>query len=63
MNEQPTSKSSQEDDEQNIFPFFKTWKQLYIFVLAELAILIVLFYIFSQTYAWVYSTGWYSAVP
>ncbi len=52
MNEDQTPNTSeQEEGPQKIIPFFKSWRQLYIFVLVELAVLIVLFYIFSETYS------------
>ena len=35
---------------QEIFPFFKSWNALYLFVLGELAVLILLFYLFSRAY-------------
>ncbi|MEM6631449.1 MAG: hypothetical protein AAF694_17340 [Bacteroidota bacterium] len=38
-------------DLQSLFPLFKTWKQLYRFVLVELFALIVLFYLFSRAFA------------
>jgi hypothetical protein len=31
-------------------PFFKSWKKLYIFVLVQLAALILLFYIFTKAF-------------
>lgn len=34
-----------------MFPFFKSWRSLYLFVLGELAVLIGLFYWFSQAFS------------
>jgi hypothetical protein len=31
-------------------PVFKSWKRLYIFVLVQLAVLILLFYIFTKAF-------------
>ena len=45
--------SHEEEGVKSVFPFFKSWKQAYIFVLAELAALIILFYTFSHAYAWI----------
>ena len=39
------------EDLKKILPFFKSWGQVYAFVLAELAVLIILFYLFSSTFA------------
>ncbi len=36
--------SKQDDDElRDLFPFAKSWRRLYLFVLAELVVLILLF--------------------
>jgi ATP/ADP translocase len=43
--------SHEEEGVKSVFPFFKSWSQAYIFVLAELAALILLFYTFSNAYA------------
>ncbi|MEM7373529.1 MAG: hypothetical protein AAF587_33190 [Bacteroidota bacterium] len=54
MTDESTSPDTIQDENQElqkIFPLFKSWKALYLFVLAELGILIVLFYLFSQAYA------------
>ncbi|HTY38052.1 MAG TPA: hypothetical protein VMH23_13125 [Bacteroidota bacterium] len=32
-------------------PLFRTWRRLYTFVLAELALLIILFYLFTKAFA------------
>ena len=37
-------------DLQSLFPPFKSWRQLYLFVLGELVLLIVLFYLFSRVF-------------
>jgi hypothetical protein len=34
-----------------VFPAFKRWKHLYAFILIELAVLIVLFYLFGKAFA------------
>ena len=34
-----------------VFPFFKTWNGLYTFVIGELVVLIILFYLFSEAFA------------
>jgi ATP/ADP translocase len=47
----PENDPHEEEDLKKVFPLFKSWSQLYIFVLAELAGLIVLFYLFSHAYA------------
>jgi len=31
-------------------PFFKTWNRLYWFVIGNLAVLIILFYLFTKAY-------------
>lgn len=54
MSEEVSSTDPIKDENQElreIFPLFKSWKALYLFVLAELGILILLFYLFSQAYA------------
>jgi len=38
---------NENEELQKVFPFFKSWRGLYIFVLAELLVLILLFYLFS----------------
>ncbi|MDP5171503.1 MAG: hypothetical protein NWR72_14755 [Bacteroidia bacterium] len=45
--------SDQEEDQdlQQLFPFVKKWKTLYAFVLGELVVLIVLFYLFSHAFS------------
>jgi len=40
-----------DEDLHRIFPLFKTWRSLYMFVLGELVVLIILFYLFSRTFA------------
>ena len=47
------SKPEEDQDEElrKVLPFFKSWKSLYIFVIAELVVLILLFYLFSNHYA------------
>lgn len=37
-------------DEQDKPPFFSSWKKLYMLVLLNLAVLIVLFYLFMKTF-------------
>jgi len=39
-----------EDDTSGLPPFVKTWKQLYGIVIAELVVLIALFYWFTKTF-------------
>lgn len=41
-----------EEDEalRRVFPWFKNWRSLYRFVLGELVLLILLFYLFSRVY-------------
>jgi len=51
MKEEPTSSQEEQEELKQIFPFVKSWRQLYILVLTELAVLIVLFYIFSKIYS------------
>ncbi len=50
-----TDKQQQRDAEneelRELFPLFKSWRGLYLFVLGELAVLIVLFYWFSQAFS------------
>jgi len=55
MQEQKNNHNSFEDrdidkDLYEMFPLFKKWRNLYAFVLIELVILIILFYLFSQAY-------------
>lgn len=50
--ENPPEEARQQLEElQEIFPFFRSWRQIYAFVLIELGVLIVLFYLFSRMYA------------
>lgn len=46
-------KQSQEEDQelQELFPFVKRWRSIYRFVLVELAVLIVLFYLLTRAFA------------
>ena len=39
------------EDLQQIIPFAKSWKGLYIFVLGELVVLILLFHLFSKAFS------------
>lgn len=41
----------EEDELKKLFPFAKSWRSLYIFVLAELAGLILLFYYLSGVFS------------
>ena len=47
----PTDTEAENEELRRVIPFFSTWKQLYAFVLIELAVLIVLFYLFSRAFA------------
>lgn len=54
MNEQSTHQDesdSQDEELRQVFPFVKSWKALYAFVLGELFVLIILFYLFSQYFS------------
>lgn len=50
--EQPDQSPVDENEElRKVFPFFKTWNGLYTFVIGELVVLIILFYLFSEAFA------------
>ncbi len=53
MKEHQSDKNHPEIDQDlhEVFPLFKTWRGLYMFVLGELVVLIILFYLFSRTFA------------
>ncbi len=52
LDNEPLDDLQQDQEElRSVFPLFKSWGQLYTFVLAELAVLILLFYLFSKAYA------------
>lgn len=54
MADYPTDKEDsidQNEELRKVFPFLKSWKVLYAFVLGELFVLIVLFYLFSQYFS------------
>ena len=52
LDHEPLDDHSHDQEElQSVFPLFKSWGRLYTFVLAELAVLILLFYLFSKAYA------------
>ncbi|MEO1451724.1 MAG: hypothetical protein AAFV07_19500 [Bacteroidota bacterium] len=52
MSDHPPKPTPSEDEElREIFPLFKKWRHLYTFVLVELGVLIILFYLFSQAFA------------
>lgn len=42
---------NQDEELRKVLPFFKTWRSLYIFLLGELVVLVILFYLFSNHYA------------
>jgi hypothetical protein len=42
---------NQDEELRKVLPFFKSWRGLYIFLLGELVVLIILFYLFSNHYA------------
>lgn len=42
---------NQDEELRKVLPFFKTWRSLYLFLLGELVVLIILFYLFSNHYA------------
>ena len=44
-------KENPDEELRKVFPFFKNWRQLYLFVLGELLVLIVLFYLFSSYFS------------
>ena len=46
-----SSSDPEEEQLRKILPFVPSWGVLYAFVLGELALLIVLFYLFSKNYA------------
>lgn len=48
MNEE---QENQDQELQKIFPLFKTWNRLYLFVIGELIVLILLFYWFSRYFS------------
>lgn len=39
------------DDQKDKIPLFKTWTQWYVFVIAFLILLIILFYLFTKTFS------------
>lgn len=45
------TKEEENEELRSVFPLFKNWKSLYAFVLGELLVLIVLFYLFSRAYS------------
>lgn len=46
------TESEQEQEElRQLMPFMKSWKMFYFLVLGELALLILLFYLFSRYFA------------
>ncbi|MEL7119188.1 MAG: hypothetical protein AAFO07_07105 [Bacteroidota bacterium] len=49
MSTEPTPDEIDEQD--NFPPFFKTWNQMYAFVLILHALIILLFYWFTQAYS------------
>ncbi|MEL6627229.1 MAG: hypothetical protein AAFQ83_08015 [Bacteroidota bacterium] len=50
--EQSNPEAVDENEElRRVFPFFKTWNGLYTFVIGELVVLIILFYLFSEAFA------------
>lgn len=44
-------KTEEEDEKTELPPFFKTWKQLYTFVLLELLACLLLFYAITAYFA------------
>jgi ATP/ADP translocase len=47
----PPPDEAQEDEAlRKLIPFFRNWRSFYLFVLGELLLLIVLFYLFSLPY-------------
>ena len=51
--EKPLEDNSEDSikDLQQIIPFVKSWKSLYLFVLGELVVLILLFHLFSKAFS------------
>ena len=45
-----TEREKENQELQELFPFVKRWRSLYLFVLVELIVLIGLFYWFSQAF-------------
>jgi len=45
-----THAMDQNNDEQSPPPFLKSWRNIYLLVLANLAVLIILFYLFTKAY-------------
>ena len=39
-----------DDNNENSPPFFKSWKQVYLFVMVVFGIIVALFYVFSKTF-------------
>ena len=45
------TKEEQNEELRQVFPFFKNWKALYRFVLIELAVVILLLYLFIRAFS------------
>lgn len=44
-------KKEEEEDLKRLLPFARSWNAIYAFVIGELFVLIILFYLFSKYYA------------
>jgi hypothetical protein len=47
----PESPSGTDEDLHQIFPLFRRWRSIYLFVLGELVLTIFFFYFLSRAYA------------
>lgn len=46
-----SEKQEENEELRKVFPFFKSWNQLYTFIIGELVVLIILFYFFSTAFS------------
>ncbi|MDX1909563.1 MAG: hypothetical protein SF053_21165 [Bacteroidia bacterium] len=46
----PADTPNPEEELRQLFPLARTWRQMYLFVLGELALTILLLYLFSQAF-------------
>ncbi len=51
MSKTPLSKTSQDEQDNAMPPFFKSWRSIYVLVVVNLATLITLFYLLTRHYS------------